>query len=237
MTKVIRVGSSNNFNFTALELAALDNYSGEGLLFVNSNSFVKIKAGYPSIITINPYLTFVPLHGNLRDVRAVRIKWVCGAQPRTQDEQLACLNWAREHNKPILITFMRFKRNETRNRYVTLAGASCYKFSQSFHRATPAARDEALSLIKDFGCAPLMYVCDEDGRGCPSCMNCQKLCYPREKSAQICSLNLRASGDCGYCVFDCPDCYAKAVACRSGGRIKLDVVYQNRKQKGELHHS
>ena len=60
----------NNFNFTQREIEELKRYEEKGNLFVNSNSFVAIKADYPSIITINPYLKFVEPTGNLSNIKA-----------------------------------------------------------------------------------------------------------------------------------------------------------------------
>ena len=52
------------------------------------------------------------------------------------------------------------------------------------------------------------------------------------------SLNLSASGDNGRCIFQCPDCWAhRILAATKEKRPKCDIVFSNRKQKGEVNHA
>src|SRR5574343_657794 len=92
--KIVRVGVMNNFNFTDKETEQLKKISEGNLVFVNSNSFVEIKKDFPSIIMINPYLSFVKPEGDLSNVCACRVKIVCGASIRTREEQRNAIVWS-----------------------------------------------------------------------------------------------------------------------------------------------
>lgn len=85
----------------------------------------------------------------------------------------------------------------------------------------------------------LIYTCDMSGHGCPSCNNCKNLIVGEENADdyEIKSLNLSTSGDNGICIFNCPDCWAKNILkIVKNHRPKCNVLFANRKQKGELAH-
>ena len=71
---VIRVGEKNNFNQTDAEFKALEKFESKGNIFVNSNSFTTISGALPSIVTINPYMSFQAIKGDLSNIKAVRVK-------------------------------------------------------------------------------------------------------------------------------------------------------------------
>lgn len=255
--KIIRVGEKNNFNFTQLELEELRNHWEEkGLLFLNSNSFVSIKSDFPSIITINPYMQFVEPHGDLSNVRAARLKVVLGCTEEVANEERKAILWCAEQGIPILVTFMRFKRLTTMERFVHPDKKSEFVYNKGWIRPTVKAKQaykkrvgEWLENImdEDGSCRKrlpaqsrkMLYFCDESGKGCPSCNNCIRLTHGEEavRDGMVWSLNLSASGDRGKCVFNCPDCWAKEVLnlCKNN-HPACDRLIRNRKQRGRTIH-
>lgn len=240
---LIRCGEKNNFNFTSAEIKQLEGFADKGDIFVNSNSFVNITSDFPAIITINPYLRFVEPSGDLSNVKASRVKWVCNADQETYTEQLRAIRWSIKNNIPVLLTFMRFKSYNTLDKY---AERSAYVNNAGWLRPRLDNRSNDLVAIirmcaDEFGPSSeaLIYTCDMAGHGCPSCNNCIRLIVGDDKVSEyeIKSLNLSSSGDNGRCIFNCPDCWAKNILkIVKGNRPKCDVLFANRKQKGELSH-
>ena len=240
---LIRCGEKNNFNFTAAEIEQLRGFSDKGDIFVNSNSFVNITAEFPAIITINPYLWFVEPKGDLSNVKAYRLKWVCGANQKTHDEQIDALIWAIEQNTPVLLTFMRFKSYTSLEKF---ASKDPYKSNAGWLRPTAEIRYNDLAQIhkviaSEFGkdAVDLIYTCDMSGHGCPSCNNCIRLVVGDENvdDYEVKSLNLSTSGDNGKCIFNCPDCWAKNILKMVKNQTpRCNVLFANRKQKGEISH-
>lgn len=254
--KIIRVGVMNNFNFTQREIEELKNYEKSGNLFVNSNSFVNIKADYPSIVTINPYLKFVEPTGNLSNIKACRVKVTVGANDETEIEEKRAIIWCAEQGIPILITFMRFKRLTSMERFVNPDKKSEFVYDKGWIRPTAKAKQTYKKCVgewlenimaEDGSCRKrlptqsrrMLYFCDESGKGCPSCNNCIRLTYGEEaaRDGMVWSLNLSASGDDGRCLFSCIDCFAKECLnlCKSR-RPACDRLIRNRKQKGLTKH-
>ena len=240
---LIRCGEKNNFNFTAAEIEQLRGFSDKGDIFVNSNSFVNITAEFPAIITINPYLRFVEPKGDLSNVKAYRLKWVCGANQKTSDEQEEALIWAVAQGVPVLVTFMRFKSYASLETY---ANKEPYKNNAGWLRPTEYYRYLDLSHIHKViaqelssDLADLVYTCDMSGHGCPSCNNCIRLVVGDENvdDYEVKSLNLSTSGDNGKCIFNCPDCWAKNILKMVKNQTpRCNVLFANRKQKGEISH-
>lgn len=256
MVRIIRTGVMNNFNFTEREISELKKYEKTGKIFVNSNSFVSIKADYPSIITINPYMQFVEPHGNLTNVRACRLKVVLGCTEEVANEERKAILWCVKNGIPILITFMRFKRLSTMEKYVAPGNKDEFIYNKGWIRPTAKAKQsykkrvgEWLESImeEDGSCKKrlpaqsrkILYFCDESGKGCPSCNNCIRLTYGEEavRDGMVWSLNLSASGDDGRCIFNCQDCFAKECLnlCKNK-RPVCDRLIRNRKQKGLVSH-
>lgn len=240
---LIRCGEKNNFNFTAAEIDQLKGFAKKGEIFVNSNSLVNITGDFPAIITINPYLKFAEPCGDLSNVKACRIKWVCSANEYTHNEQRDALLWAVSRNVPVLLTFMRFKSYVSLHKY---AHKEAYVSNSGWLRPTKKDRVSALeyvmSTVSDmFGdtTGDLIYTCDMEGHGCPSCNNCIRLIVGdgNVNKYDIKSLNLSSSGDKGRCIFNCPDCWAKSILKIVKNQTpRCDVLFANRKQKGLLAH-
>jgi hypothetical protein len=243
--KIIRVGVMNNFNFTRKEIEELKKWENHGMLFVNSNSFVNIKADYQSIITINPYLKFVEPNGDLSNIKACRIKVVIGANDETEREEKKAISWAVLNGIPILITFQRFYRLESLNKFVNSGVKNeRYIFEGGWLRPKKDYKIEKRSLIFYFMDAnfpakskDMIYFCDWNGTGCESCKNCIKLTFPEYENEKVYSLNLYLSGDNGQCIFNCPDCFAKkCLAFTKSKTARCDIIYRNKKQRGETNH-
>lgn len=246
MTKniLIRCGEKNNFNFTAAEIEQLKGFSNKGDIFVNSNSFVTITADFPAIITINPYLQFVKPSGDISNVKACRVKWVCCADnDYTANEQRNAVLWSIEQNIPVLLTFMRFKSYASLDNYADRKG---YVNNAGWLRPTLDHRSSELAAISKmvktlYGdkSEDLIYTCDMSGHGCPSCNNCLRLIVgdANVHRYDIKSLNLSSSGDGGKCIFNCPDCWAKSILRMVKNQTpRCNVLFANRKQKGEISH-
>ena len=237
---VLRVGVYNNFNFTEAELAEVSKFQEQGYLpFVNSNSLVNIRADYPSIITINPYLTsWEPPTGDISNVKACRVKWVAGAVDSVHKAQLDALSWCLSNSVPVLLTYMRFASKASMGRFVTASSQDLYKFSHSYYRLPINLCEEIHEDIKNKAVAGnfdpgLIHSCDLHGLGCPSCGNCALLTYG-DATATVAALTLSCSGDKGECLFHCPDCWARKLAKITN--FKLDTVTINNKQKGKINH-
>lgn len=243
--RIIRVGVMNNFNFTQREIEELKKYEEKGNLFVNSNSFVTIKADYPSIVTINPYLKFVEPIGNLSNIKACRVKVVVGANSETEKEEKKAIAWSINNGIPVLITFQRFFRIDTMNKFVNPGVKNeKYHFDTGWIRPKKDYRIEKRNQIFYFVNTnfpakhkEMIYFCDWNGTGCESCKNCIRLTYPGNENEKVFSLNLSESGDNGRCMFSCPDCFAKrCLAFTKTKTARCDELYQNRKQKGKINH-
>ena len=245
MMRIIRTGVMNNFNFTEREISELKKYEKTGKIFVNSNSFVSIKAEYPSIITINPYLFFVEPHGDISNVKACRIKICAGAYKWVKEQEKNAIEWSIKHGIPILATFQRWRKISTMDKFVPDEAKSIYyTYNKGWIRPNKAAKDLSRNIIINFvnekfpkRTSNMINFCDFNGNGCEECRNCIKLTYPEHIDGLIYSLNLKESGDNGRCIFSCPDCFAKICLnlCKNH-TPKCDVVYRNRKQKGLVSH-
>lgn len=229
---VLRVGVYNNYNFTEEENKVVKLKQEEGYLpFVNSNSFVRIKNDFPSIITVNPYLTsFVEPRGDLDNIKACRLKVYSGANQIVNREFVKAIDWCIRNKIPVLITFMRFRSKKSLEEYVFESSYKDYTFNKGYYRITKEAKTQLIKDIKRWTNIPkkLMYYCDLAEEGCPACGNCARLTY--NKKAEVESLTLSCSGDKGKCIFDCPDCWAKNIG--KFIKFKYDSVTKNSKQKG-----
>ena len=229
---VLRVGVYNNFNFTEEENKEVRLRQEEGYKpFVNSNSFVKIKNDFPSIITVNPYLIhFIAPRGDVSNVKACRLKVYLGATNAVNEEFLKAINWCKNKNIPILITFMRFRSKDSLKKYVCKSSYKDYSFKKGYYRLTDEAKNTIIRDLRSWTTIPedLLHFCDLAEEGCPSCGNCAKLTY--NTVSEIASLSLSCSGDKGSCIFDCPDCWAKVIG--KVFKFTYDKVTRNSKQKG-----
>lgn len=222
---ILRVGVLNNFNFSKKEMKQLEGYKGMNI-FVNSNSFTKIKRGVKSIVTINPYMSFyMSSHSEIEDVSAFRIKVVGNAKQVYKDEETKCLNYCELTGKPALITFMRFISKESMNKYSDTPDNYVFKKGYYYYK-----HDLKVKLInklkKTWG--KMIKVCDLEEKGCPNCMNCSKLTF-NTTTEPIYGINLSSSG---YCPYNCPDCFAKRLITLNKNRLSFDILKQNNKMKG-----
>lgn len=240
VAKVLRVGVANNFNFTEKELEfvrALD--WPQDKIFVNSNSFVRVNAEYPSFLTVNPYLTgFVEPAGDLSNVRACRIKYVSDGIEKVRTAFNEALEWCLSKQIPVLITFMRFASKTSMERYVQPGGILNYSFEAGYWRLKDVHKRATKDIIKSYiksnrlnGTEDLVYYCDLAGEGCPVCGNCAKLAFSiGDDPFELFGINLSASGDRGGCMFNCPDCWAKRI--QAFRKPVYDKITQNSKQRG-----
>lgn len=243
---VIRVGEKNNFNFTSGELQDLEGYTSKGVIFVNSNSFVRITSDFPSIITINPYLHFVEPRGDTSRIVACRIKWVCSPNAVVKEQQEDALRWCLENGHKALITFFRFRSHNSMEKYTGSSSEDSFIYDHGWFRPKESARLLASYEIQNITDSivgtneQVIYYCDWAGRGCPSCGNCIRLATGDDNidKYSIKSLNLSSSGDGGRCIFQCPDCWAHIVLSMTKDRKpKCDTLFANNKQKGNVHHA
>ena len=227
--EVVRVAVSNNFNFTGAEFEALKSFEKPGRdIFVNSNAFQIIKADLPSFITLNPYLTPVKLRGDISNVKALRVKVWYENGKLAKDAEKA-LRYARKTKIPVLVTLQRF--SSTAEKALYTGDGSGYIFDAGYFRPDKSTQKALITAAKVI-METKVYVCDEKGRGCPTCQNCARVSY-NAPSAEISGLNLSASGQCR---FKCPSCFAKRNAVRAGGKIAFDRILKNKKQKGLTTH-
>lgn len=238
--KVLRVGVANNFNFTDKELEFVRALDWEqDKIFVNSNSFVTVKADYPSFLTVNPYLTaFVEPQGDLSKLRACRIKYVSDAVDKVRVAFNEALEWCLSNHIPVLITFMRFQGRKSMEKFVQQDGLLNYSFNSGYWRLNDIHKQSAVEHIKALiksmrldECNGLVHYCDLAGEGCPVCGNCAKLAFDiGDAPFELYGINLSSSGDAGSCIFNCPDCWAKRIA--SFRHVVFDKITQNSKQRG-----
>lgn len=235
--QILRVAVTNNYNFTDKEREELNDLGwSKDRLFVNSNSFVTVQPPFPVILTVNPYLdAFVEPRGDLTNLRACRIKYIYDAKNTEPVE--SALRWCAVSNIPALITFMRFCSKDSMKNY-TKEGKG-YSFTRSYYRLTPDGRAAAIADIQELAkhCGlseDLLHYCDLKEEGCPACLNCAKLTFPKlvaGKEVKLFGVSLKSSGNDGKCIFHCPDCWAQRLlkGCRGGS---YGVITQNSKQKG-----
>lgn len=237
--KVLRVGVYNNFNFTEKELEDVRRFEREGYSpFVNSNSFVTIKADYPSILTINPYLdSFVEPVGDISNVKACRIKVMVAPADAVKTAETGAIDWCISHNIPMLFTFMRFSSKDSLKKYTNFNDSQYqYEFRGSYWRLKSASKEALANALGDYvdsrvnGEHNLVNFCDLAEKGCPECRNCAKLTYGID-TEDIHGLTLSCSNDRGSCMFHCPDCWAHKLS--KIATFKLDEVTKNNKQKGK----
>lgn len=233
--RVIRVGTSTNYEFTDREKEALENRIKSGdkpFLNTNSKTFIR-DHGFPVFVTLNPDLDrFLAPKGTkegLARIAACRVKWVAGGNADCRAAYRKSVAWAMKRGIPVLVTRMRWFRKDARAQYVT--DPSPYAWVGGQYR--PVTRPET---------GPGIFVCDGDGGGCPACRLCSLLSYGTTDVPY--GLNLSASlpsepspKGLAHCKHDCPQCWAARVLQRAntGGRPKCDVIYRNSKQDGSLH--
>jgi len=241
METVIRVGEKNNFNQTEKEFAALAKYENKGKIFVNSNSFTAIDSRLPSIVTINPYMKFEPIKGDLSNIKAVRIKAFSTDIHEMMVEQEKCIAFCVEKNLPILLTYMRYRSKKTALEFSGENFKNWYSWEKNYFRINDEWKKDlyewyVTETTFNNGNIELLSECDSKGLGCPSCGNCHKLTYGIE-NAEIKALNLSISGiedkhgKKGLCPFSCPDCFAKIVT--YGKSPACDRLITNKKIDGK----
>lgn len=238
MKTIIRVGEKNNFNQTKKEFKELEKYQDKGNIFVNSNAFTTIKPLYPSIVTINPYMEFIPLKGDLSNVKAVRLKVFRSSIQKYQIELIKCIEFCQKNNLKILLTYMRYRSKKTVIKY---SGEDFkklgYEWKGNYYRPNHETKTFLYNYVLKSTPKKLVYQCDSKGKGCPDCMNCTYLTYGTKK-AQIKALNLSISGikdkagKRGICPYKCPDCFAKVVT--FGKRPQCDKLIFNKKIQGKI---
>lgn len=235
MEKVIRVGVLNNFNFSKKEIDALLPYTVQGKVMVNGNAYNSIDNTYPSFVTANPNLVTVYLHGDLSNVKAVRVKvWLNNG--KLHKNCVHTLQYVSSLRIPVLLTFMHFKSLKTLTKYSSRQG---YIWNASYFRPTKETQNTIVEQSKQYIPSNLLYSCDAHGNGCISCMNCSFLSYGIQ-NAELKGLNLSISGKKdkrgkqGLCKYNCVDCFAKKVTC--GSSPKCNKLFSNRKQKGNVNH-
>ena len=218
--KVLRVDTFTNFNYSEIEFKQLEKISKDHpgyKVFVNSNSFVEIKGDIPAVVTINPHLVkFVKPKGNIGMIKACRIKYVSDPTDDVRQAFNESVEWCMANKKPILITYMRFRDEQTLKQYTR--SHFNYIWAKNYFR-------QKIKKTWDLDC---FNYCDKGELGCPSCMNCSKLTYGVD--AEIYSINLSSSGMCKY---NCPSCYVKTITQWHHGQICMDKIMQNCKQVGK----
>jgi len=218
MEKVLRVATLNNFNYTDKEfeqMRSLEDNHPEYNIFINSNSYQKIRGKFPAVVTINPSLAkFTEPKGDREIIKAVRVKYVADAKPKIKKAFDECVAWAYKYDIPILITYMRFRSLSTLKNFARTAQK--YKWRHNYYR----------QVLKEQFDLDLFHYCDIREEGCPSCQNCAKLPFGF-KGGEIYSINLSSSGECPY---NCPDCYAKNMS--KWGNLAYDRILKNTKMKG-----
>lgn len=238
MSRIIRVGVLNNYDFSEKERDAVKALTRtDDKVFVNANSFLPVTADFKSVVTVNPYLKFVTPKGDLSNVSAYRLKVVAGASESMLEEESKAIDWALEQETPLLLTFQRWRGKDSLYKYICEGNRYLYTYERGWYRAVASFREEYERVVRaksvnEIG-EDLIYVCDKAGEGCPSCRNCIKLTFPESNEESTYSLNLSASGDNGACRYNCPDCFAKLALQRvKAVAPRVNVVYQNNKQKG-----
>ena len=237
--KLLRVGVLNNFNFSDKEIEYLqNNIPKEYQIFVNSNSYVKIRKDFASIVTINPHLdSFVCPKGDLSNLKACRVKYIHDGNKDVNRVFIQSVLWCKKNLVPILITYFRFGTLKNLVKYTNIPKNVLdmsikqrsvvlkehgYKWDRSYFRPTR----KQVFADKD------VFYCDYLGKGCPKCNNCACLAVGRKKNISLYSINLSASGRCAY---GCPDCFGQRLVRLFPHAIAFDKITRNRKQKGILH--
>ena len=219
--KILRVGVLNNYNMTEREEIHLNGIEFDGEKFVNCNSFTEIAGNYPAIVTINPYFNFIEPRGNIKLIKAVRIKHVACANKRVTDGYWDSIEWATRKDIPVLLTFMRFASKKSLWLYTE--EPSYYEWKNGYMRLKEKAKSSVVSYARSNG----WHVCDASGTGCKYCSNCSILTYGEK--ADIYGISLSTSG---YCKFKCQDCFAKRLINRTRTKkIAFDKVKQNAKMR------
>lgn len=220
LPKILRVDTFCNFNYTDKEFEQLDKLAErypQYKMFVNSNSYNKIRGNYPVVVTINPPIDkFIKPKGDISLIKTARIKYVADPAPKVKRAFGDSLGWCLDNNIPVLITYMRFRKTETMRRFTV--SKFNYLWAKNYFR----------QAIKRTWNNPLINYCDITEKGCPDCMCCAKLPFEIDK-AEIYSVNLSSSG---MCATNCPDCYVKTIAQWHHGTICFDKIMQNSKQSG-----
>lgn len=251
MRKLVRVGVLNNFNMTEGEYKELLNKNLQDY-FINSN--VKslresIKPEYgkiPLIVTLNPDLDLpkFPEKEVLQqyNLRAFRIK-VCGNRLKDYKRLYQLVKFSFDNNIKVLITFQRFYRLKTMEKFVNKKDFKYYEYRAGYFRPTDEYKKTIMRFVRKienkFNKNKFVFQCDKKDKGCPDCLHCAKLVYPDHKyrdyikeGINIYSLNLKSSGKCPY---NCPDCFAKRLIKRGNNQISLGKIKMNNKQKGIIH--
>lgn len=221
---ILRIGVMTNFGFTEPELAQARIWRERGWLpLLNTNAKTAVTSDeFPVFLTVNPDVdAFVEPTGKLGNLAAVRVKLVSSYSAAILGVADRAFMWAAQRHVPVLLTMMRFKSRATIARFYGVP--EDYEWRESWFRLRASAKER---LIKWAGQAGL-WVCDAQEEGCPGCRNCAWLSY--QQDVPVYGMDLSASGHCPY---SCPDCWAKFLVKRSGGRIGFDSPKQNTKQKG-----
>lgn len=213
---IIRVGIYTNYNYTAKEKTALLQLKEKyNRIFVNSNSITKIRHNtFPVITTINSSLDkFIKPTGKIENIVACRIKYVKSNIYTVNKAFNQSVQYCIDSNITPLITYMRFRRNDTLSQYSNMK--EYYYYKKPYHK---------IKYKPVFHDIPNIAYCNYYDLGCNACKNCTILTY-NDINANIASLDLQTSG---YCKYKCPDCFAKYNSVRCG--ISFDKIKINRKQ-------
>ena len=227
--KTVRIATSNNFNFSQKEIDDFYLVKKEyPNTFVNSHIKTNIKdKDIPVIITLNPNITDMQeIRGHKENIKALRVKFVLSKIGIKSF--INCLEYAKQENLKVLVTFYRSKRNTT----LKLFGMNRkhYERRGNFHRLTKQAKLQSIKIVeklaKNMNISNSIYYCDKIDQGCNSCLNCSKLTY--NNSNEIYEINLQSSGNCK---FNCIGCFAQYINIKNKkDGLKCNVIKQNSKQ-------
>ena len=225
---VVRVATSNNFNFSKNEI---DDYNKIKeifpLTFVNSHIKTKLTdSSIPVIVTLNPNITDYRNLTGAGNIKAFRIKYIhstIGIKAFIESVKIA-----KQLDKKILITLFRAKKNTTKELFGM--HEKYYGRNANFFRLNEIGKKIATRTIeticKKLQVLHLLNFCDKSGNGCAYCGNCAKLTF--NQNLPIYEINLSSSG---HCRFNCVDCFAKCLIIKNQGKMKCNVIKQNNKQK------
>ena len=224
---IVRIATSNNFNYTTQEIDDYNKLKTKfKYVFVNSHRATNIRTNdIPTIVTINPNLTdYKPILGYTDNVKAIRVKFAFST--KAMKAMVKSIAYCNELNIPILITFFRVRNMETLEKLKL--NKKFYNWLGNYHRLNSMGKSKAIKIIeticKKFDCLHLLNYCDLKSKGCPTCKNCSKLTFNVKKP--IYEINLKSSG---YCKFNCVSCFAKNIQSYTGS-IEFDMIKQNFKQ-------